>query len=117
MRRGFLILVLLASLCWQSLAVAGQSLVFAQADQLAHALLHWQDSAHHHHDDGSVHDEDSPEGAIHVAADGALQAQALVSTAAALSLGSLSAAPAEIEARGTPPPLMEGPRRPPRLPA
>jgi hypothetical protein len=114
MRRGFFLIILLASLCWHALSVAGQSVLLAPTGEREHAILHWQDSAHHHHDDGTIGDEDSPEGLTHLAADGAAQAQALVSTLVAALPPLTSAAPPELEARESPPPLIEGPRRPPR---
>jgi hypothetical protein len=40
-------------------------------------LLHWQLTAHHHHDDGSVAVDDSGESIQHVVADGCLGAMAV----------------------------------------
>lgn len=55
MPRAAVLVVLMLSMLWQSIALAriGSSVnVLADA---AHAALHWHETAHHHHDDGSYH--------------------------------------------------------------
>ena len=113
MRRGLVLLLLLTSLFWQTLTMAGQMVAFAQSEDLSHALLHWQDSAHHHHDDG-FHPDDGDEGVQHVTLDDALQTAALLpSLPAAVDLGG-PAVLVSLHQQGQPPPFLEGPRRPPR---
>lgn len=114
MRRSLTLLFLLTSLFWQSLTLAGQATALGQAQDLGHALLHWQDSAHHHHEDGSFHEEDSPDAAQHVVADGALQTPGLISGAIAHVLNARTPTPAAVDERAAAPPLIDGPRRPPR---
>ncbi|WP_436307609.1 hypothetical protein [Variovorax sp. LjRoot290] len=115
MRRRLALVLLLLSAFWQAIAIGGQATAFAEVEEMAHAVLHWQDEAHHHHDDGSVAQDDSDESVQHVVADGCLGASAVWLTA------SFSFAPAEAprpmmvnEAAG-PWPHLDGPRRPPRL--
>jgi hypothetical protein len=114
MRRGFILLFLLASVLWQSLTLGGQATPFGHPEDVGHALLHWQDSAHHHHDDGSFHEEDGSDAVAHVAADGALHASAILAAPLPLALVSRAAAPLEVAQRATPPPPLDGLRRPPR---
>jgi hypothetical protein len=105
----------LAALLFQSFASAGQGTMLHAADGLAHAVMHWDKEGHHHHDDGSFHEEDSDQSARHLNADCALCVAALTSSPAA-SL--LPAVPATVHAFALPevaPPILEGPRRPPRL--
>lgn len=95
--------------------MAGQATAFAEAETVAHAILHWQGEAHHHHDDGSVAQDDSDESMQHVVADGCLGASAIWASA------SFSFAPAEttrplmVDEMARPWPPLERLRRPPRL--
>ncbi len=114
MRRSLTLLLLLISLFWQSLTLAGQATAFDKAEDLGHALLHWQESAHHHHDDGTFHEEDSADGTQHVVADGALQTTGMVGGIRVELLNARPPMPAVVDERAAAPPLIEGPRRPPR---
>lgn len=114
MRRGLVLLLLLTSLFWQSLTMAGQVGAFVQDEDLSHAVLHWVDSAHHHHDDGTVHAHEGDDGSQHIALDGALQTAALLPS---LLVTASAAGPVflpMLQERGQPPPWLEGPTRPPR---
>ena len=52
MRRRLVLVFTLLCICWQSLAYAGSGVVIAHDEEEAHALLHFEGQAHHHHDDG-----------------------------------------------------------------
>ena len=110
----FVLAILVASLCWQALTVAGQGIAFAGAEDAAHALLHWNDSAHHHDDDGAVSHDDTSSALSHVAGDGAFQSPAITAALQAQAVSAPSLPPAEVEARGASPPHPDGLRRPPR---
>jgi hypothetical protein len=117
MRRPVVLFLLLISLVWQSLSFAGQLSPLGPAQDWDHVLLHWQDAAHHHHEDGSFHQEDSRDAAIHIALDGALHAGAMIAAGFPPATPAARPLPAGIEQAAAPAPLIEGPRRPPRLPA
>jgi hypothetical protein len=52
--------------CWQSLAYAGADVVVADGDEQVHAVLHFEDEAHHHDEhDGSFHQDESPASTQH----------------------------------------------------
>ncbi len=117
MRRATILLVMLFAMLWQSVAMARiGSTVNALAD-LQHASLHWQGEAHHHHEDGSYHQDDSKESMQHVVTDH-------VNASLALTAGSLhdftplgSVAPEALRERLVPNPAVDGLLRPPRLSA
>ena len=113
MRRGLVLLLLLTSLFWQTLTVAGQRVAFAQGEDLSHALLHWQDSAHHHPDDG-FHPDDGDDGVQHVTLDDALQTAALLPWLPPCADPGGPAVLVSLQQQGQPPPFLEGPTRPPR---
>jgi hypothetical protein len=110
------LLVLVAFLlCWMGMSVAP---AHAQADlaadaEAAHAAMHWNQEAHHHHD-GGVHQDDSDESIAHVAADHGCCAVALPSLAPSLA----DVTPDEILTigvqRSSPTPFLDPLLRPPR---
>ncbi len=115
MRKGLLVALVAASLLFQSMASAGGGMMAHAGEGLAHAVLHWEKDAHHHHHDGSFHEEDSEQSRTHLNADCALCVAALLASPVA-SLP--SAVPARAESFAFPevaPPVLGGPRRPPRL--
>jgi hypothetical protein len=79
--------------------------------------MHWDAEAHHHHEDGSLHQDDSDASLDHLNSEAASSLPGLASAeffapptvAPVVALAYLVAAP--------PTPILEGPRRPPRLPA
>jgi len=121
-RRVAILWLTMAALLWQPLALAQLSLpaqssssVSSAGEGLTHALLHWLDLGHHHHDDGGVHLDDSAEARAHAAADPLCQPSLhLGGGDTALSLPR-DAAPHVPAARALGPPFLEGPLRPPRL--
>jgi hypothetical protein len=112
MLRRFVHLLLIVTLCWQSLSFAGQTLGGGGA--LAHTVLHWQEAAHHHHDDGSVHEEDSAESRSHAMAEACSVLIFVAATGSTLP-DSHTPVPSVADDAETPPPFLEGIRRPPRL--
>jgi hypothetical protein len=117
-RRVAILWLTLAALLCQPLALAQPAPGAAGgAGALSHALLHWFDLGHHHHDDGSVHFDGSAESQAHAAAD-PLGQPALQMHAGDTALALLpEAAPLPPHARAAGPPFLEGPLRPPRSPA
>ena len=106
---------MLFAIFWQSVATARVgSTVNAMAD-LEHATLHWQEKAHHHHEDGSYHLDDSKESVQHVVTENlnASLALAVASPYNFLPLG--SAAPSGLHEQLAPHPALAGLFRPPRL--
>ena len=114
MSRTVVVLVTLFAMLWQSVALARiGSTVNVMAD-LEHAALHWQEEAHHHHQDGSYHLDDSKDSAQHVLCDHLAAVSALLVTSAHdfPSLG--SAAPGGQHQRFGSDPTLDGLLRPPR---
>jgi hypothetical protein len=117
MRRRFAIVLLLLSAFWQAFAIAGQATAFADAQEIAHAVLHWQEEAHHHHDDGSVALDDSAESLEHVVADGCVGSSAVWATTSFTFAPAVGAPPLAVNELPRAGPHPDGPRRPPRLTA
>jgi hypothetical protein len=112
--RRFVLLVVLAGLFWQGMGVAGRGGLASAGEDVAHALLHWSESAHHHHDDGSYHQDHSDDAVRHVLADDALTAPALC-LAPFMNFSAASVPqPAEALAGYLPDPDPDRLRRPPR---
>lgn len=117
MRSFLLIAVVLVSVLFQSIASAHQRLDVHAGNDLAHAMLHWDSEAHHHHEDGSLHHDDSDASLDHLNAEAAWSLAGLASAdlfalppvAPVAAIAFLNSAP--------PSPILEGLRRPPRLPA
>jgi hypothetical protein len=115
MRRSAVLFVMLFAIFWQSVAMARVgSTVNALAD-MEHATLHWQEKAHHHHDDGSYHLDDSKESVQHGVMDNlnASLAPAVASSHNFPPLG--SAAPSGLHEPLVPYPALAGLFKPPRL--
>lgn len=115
MRRTPVIVALLFAMLWQSVALARMgSTVNAFAD-VAHTALHWQETAHHHHEDGSYHPDDSKESAQHLVCDHVCATIALPVAASHHFPLMASAAPEGLHAIPVPGPTLDGLLRPPRL--
>jgi hypothetical protein len=114
MRRGFGLFLLLLSLLCQSIVMAGGRTLPVYGENLAHAVLHWQDEAHHHHDDGSYHADDSSEALAHVQLDGALHLTALLGPDLPTGRAISASAPVSVYALHLPTPPPRQLRRPPR---
>ena len=114
MRRPAVLLVMLLAMLWQPLVMARAGSTVNPLVDLAHATLHWQKVGHHHHEDGSYHQDDSAESVQHMAADQLNASLALP----ALPLHDVppvrSAAPDSLRLMRVPSPTLDGLLRPPR---
>lgn len=114
MRRIVLFLVL-AGMFWQAMGVAGRGALAGVGEDVAHVLLHWSESAHHHHEDGSYDQDGSDEAVRHVLADDALTAPALCLTPDGTFFPASAPAPGDALAVLLPDPFPDRLRRPPRI--
>ena len=108
---------MLIALLWQSVALARVGSTVNPLVDLEHATLHWQEKAHHHNADGSLHLDDSRESVQHVVID---HLNASLDMVADFSHGFLplgSAAPDGLHGRPVPNPALDGLLRPPRFQA
>lgn len=117
MRKAFTAAVLVLSLLHHGLVTAASGLMYHSGEGIAHAVLHWDKTAHHHHDDGSIHKDHSGESDGHVHADGALVTVGLPAADCHLGFHGFDHAPAATAIRERAAPFLEGPARPPRLTA
>lgn len=114
MRRSAVLLVMMFAMLWQSMALARPgSTVNVMAD-LEHAALHWQGEAHHHHEDGSFHLDDSPSSTFHVLSDHLTVTTALLPTSSHHFLPGDAARCDVLNDVRVPDPFLDGPLRPPR---
>ena len=114
MRRSAILITMLFAMLWQSVALARSGISAEALADLQHAVMHWQDEGHHHHDDGSYHLGDSDESTRHLMADHVnVPALLLITRAPLLRLD--EGAPGQWDARARPHPFVDGPLRPPRL--
>lgn len=114
MRRGFGLILLLLSLLCQSVVLAGGRTLPVHGEDIGHAVLHWQDEAHHHHEDGSYHVDDSDEALAHVQLDGALHLTALLGPDLSVGGAVVAGAPLSVCTLHLPTPPPQQLRRPPR---
>ena len=118
MRKALTVLLLAVALVWQTPAMSHNAPARDQTAGLAHVVMHFEKELHHHYDDGSLHHDESNESIQHVYADayanppGVVPAHATPTPPNACLVA--SAAPAQ-PAHDSP--VLEGPRRPPRLTA
>lgn len=115
MRKTACVFVLIASICFQGVALAKQVLAWDRGGDPAHAMLHADKVAHHHHEDGSVHKDTSGKSKQHVQNDGCTSAAGIPSS----RIGAVAALnpvrpPADIARCGHDSPFLEGLKRPPR---
>jgi len=117
MRRSAVLLLVLFTMLWQSVALARVgSTVNALADQ-EHAALHWQYEGHHHHEDGSYHMDDSDESAQHMVADHLSASLEIVASPTHDCPPPGSAAHGSMRDRLAPNPTPDGLLKPPRASA
>ena len=115
MRRRLALLLLLISAFAQTLAIGGHAQALGDIEQAAHAVLHWQEQPHHHHDDGSISHDDSDESVQHLVADGCLGGAAVMPASMPLFIPSAMERPFAGNEPAPPWPYLDGLRRPPRL--
>lgn len=114
MCRVAVVLTVLVAIVWQAFALARLTTAPGAADDMAHALLHWHDISHHHHDDGDYHVDDSAESLAHVVADHLTVSAALPADAAAGIVPRAGCERTPLAARYVPDPFLDGLLRPPR---
>ena len=118
MRKAPTIFVLITALLWQTFAMAQAGFAQDHADGIAHVLLHLENDPHHHHDDGTFHQDDSDESVKHVYADGSTNTAGVVPahiTSAQPDVG--ARVDFSLPAPRHDSPVLEAPRRPPRFTA
>jgi len=115
MGRRFLICLLMLAFAWQSAPLVRAGTVFGASGDFKHAVMHWIESAHHHHDEGAYHQDASGESTQHVAADlsGGSATPPAEERPHALAVDT-GPALTHLSSSG-PPPVLEGPLRPPRI--
>lgn len=117
MVKRFVLLVVLAGMFWQAMGVAGRSALVVAGEDVAHALMHWSESAHHHHDDGSYDEDGSVDAVRHVLADDALTAPAIGLALDIQFVPQSAHRPADVTRAPLPDPVPDRLRRPPRTTA
>ena len=114
MMRRWVVIFVLAGMCWQAVGLPGLGALASVGDGATHAFFHWSESAHHHHDDGTYDQDDSDEAVRHVLSDDALTAPALCSAADSDIIAVSPARPGSALSIYLPDPLPDRLRRPPR---
>lgn len=105
---------MLFAMFWQTVAVARAGSTMNVSVGLEHAVLHWQEVGHHHHQDGSYHLDDSKESAQHLLCDHLSATVALMVSAPRYFPPLTSAAPGSMRETAVPDPTLDGLLRPPR---
>jgi hypothetical protein len=115
MRRAFIVIAVIGSLCFQGVALARQVLAWDHGGDAAHSVLHAGGVAHHHHEDGSVHRDTSQKSKQHVQNDGCASV-AMIPAPDASGVGAWAASGggADSPSEGYDSPFLEGLKRPPR---
>ena len=115
MRKTACVFVLIASICFQGVALAKQVLALDRGGDAAHSVLHAGGVAHHHHEDGSIQKDSSTKSKQHVQSDGCASVAGLPpsDTGAVVALNP-SPPPADLARDGHRAPFLEGLKRPPR---
>lgn len=117
MVRKVFALLLLLSVFWQAVSMAGDVVGLESREDSSHVVLHWQDSAHHHHDDGTQHADDSDSTAHHMHAESGNHATGLVTLGWRDAMALRLAVPMELAAPPHVSPHLQGPLRPPQAAA
>lgn len=117
MNKRLLIWLLVLCLGWQSFALAGNTSDRVAADlHDEHALLHLHGTAHHHHDDGGIHVDDSLASDLHMFFD-ACPCVSILPAAAELPLAMVPGSRPSVEpARSRLSLFSQGLDRPPKTP-
>jgi hypothetical protein len=117
MVRKVFALLLLLSVFWQAASMAGYVVGLESREDSSHVVLHWQDSAHHHHDDGTQHADNSDSTAHHMHAESGNHAAGLVTLGWRDAVALRLAVPVALSAPPHVSPHLKGPLRPPQAPA
>ena len=114
LKRCVALLLIAVSLFQAASATGLAQACLAQDTELVHLALHWQGEGHHHHEDGSIHTDDSPEAVQHAMADCSMHHPGLI---VALPLASVDLPSQRVAApllRQPPSPYLDGLQRPPQ---
>lgn len=112
MKRTGVLIALLIALFWQSAVLARTGTTAPLLVDAEHAMLHWSDEGHHHHDDGSFHLDTSGESVQHVMFD-LTNCNALLRDAPPALHSPGASSPGRDAATAAPPPFLDGLLRPP----
>jgi hypothetical protein len=102
------------AILWQSLCVLSPLSAVERAEEFGHLAMHAQSTDHHHHEDRSVHQEDSGDTSQHLHVDGGLNQTGLLVMGWPNLVTLKPLSPAEVASARVPSPDLEGLLRPPR---
>jgi hypothetical protein len=114
MRRTLVVVALFISVLWQVAAVPRHVPLPAGDSGATDWVLHWQERAHHHEDDGQITQDESGESVLHVAEDNDLDTPVL--PVVSRKIGPCppdNVQPMSTPADSLPAPYLEGLLRPP----
>jgi hypothetical protein len=115
MRRAILVCVLVVSICFQGMALAGQVVARDRGGDAAHSMLHTEGVPHHHQHDGSIHKDQSKKSMQHVQNDCHASVAAIPPSAIrAMPLPHPARECLAAQPRGHDSAFIEGLKRPPR---
>lgn len=115
MRKVPAIFLLVISLLWHGFAIASAGFVQGRGGSVEHVVMHLEKEPHHHHDDGTFHEDGTEESVKHVYADSCANAAGVVPThEVAVHVEILARAQLSFPAAEPDSAILEGPRRPPR---
>ena len=115
MRRLILVLGLIAGLCLQGFALAGQMAALARTGDAVHSALHLDAVSHHHEHDGSIHQDASKKSLKHVHGDCCIQLAGVLPAAPPQVPGlQVASARVDVAEHGHDSAFIEGLKRPPR---
>lgn len=117
MIRKALTFLLVLSVCWQSLAMAGLAAALESAEASSHALQHWQEADHHHHEDGTQHADEAAGNVQHMHAESMVNAAGPVTAGWRDALVQRPAAPDMFAGPEHIAPDLQRPLRPPKTAA
>ena len=118
MRKVPAVFLLVISLLWHSFATAADGFVRGHGDTMEHVVLHLEKEPHHHHDDGTFHEDGTDESLKHVYADSCANAAGVVPTHAMVAhVELLRRAQPALPVADPDSAILESPRRPPRFTA
>ena len=115
-RQAIKILMLLAfgAGCLMQVASWPSAAASTPTPEIKHALLHWEGQAHHHHEDGSLAADLTPESIHHVALDGHFSFIGVWPCSNLWVASQCSFASHTTCEPGLPSPIIDGPLKPPR---
>jgi hypothetical protein len=113
MRRTLVLFVVLFATLFQAVGMARGLGLNAYGD-IAHAGLHWQERGHHHHHDGTIHQDESNDSVQHIIADQVNAPSALLAGTGPNLMPPAHLLPLDAESLRLPHPYLDGLLRPPR---